>query len=312
MQYIGIDISKERLDVATSGKRSWTFSYSEEGIDALIDQVQTPALELVVMEATGGLEHHLASRLGAAGIPLAIVNPRQARDFARSTGVLAKTDRIDARVLALFAERIQPEVRPLPDEAQRELAALVARRRQLSDMLQSEKNRLRRAEGVVTRDLEAHIAFLEKRLRDVTRTIEETIRESPAWRKDDDLLRSVPGIGPTTSATLLAELPELGAASPEEISALVGVAPLNRDSGQFRGRRSIWGGRARVRNVLYMATLTAVRFNDVLKEHYERLLGRGKAKKVALVACMRKLLVWLNAIMRDHKPWNPSIHIQTA
>lgn len=312
MQYIGIDISKEHLDVATTTKNGWRFDYTDGGIQALLATFHTSELELVVLEATGGLEHPLASQLASEGIAVSIVNPRQVRDFARSTGTLAKTDRVDAKVLALFAERIRPEARPLPSEEQRVLAAMVARRRQIASMIHAERSRLGRAAAAVRPDIEAHIRYLEGRLDEANRAIEEAIKASPIWCADDDLLQSVPGIGRTTSATLIAELPELGRRSPREIAALVGLAPYNRDSGTLRGTRAIWGGRGSVRKTLYMATLVAVRHNPALKEHYNQLLERGKAKKVALVACMRKLLIWLNAIMRERQHWNPSIHRQTA
>lgn len=314
MSYFGIDISQDHLDVATTKSASARFTYDAPGMEALLKVLHDKVLhdadvELIVLEATGGLEHSLAGELATAGFPVAVVNPRQVRDFARATGRLAKTDQIDAQVLALFAERIRPEPRLLPDEAQRALSALVARRRQLSEMLQAERNRLRRAEAVVVKDLEVHIAFLEARLDQTNQSLRAAIEESPLWRVGDDLLQSLPGIGPTVSATLLAELPELGRVSAKEIAALVGVAPFNCDSGTLRGRRVIWGGRVSVRCALYMATLVAVRHNPVLRAHYDQLISRGKAKKVALVACMRRLLLWLNAIMRDQQPWNPEFHL---
>ncbi|PEN10356.1 IS110 family transposase [Longibacter salinarum] len=317
MSYYGLDISKDHLDLATVEGAIGRFPYTPDGIDHVLDHLTHGArteasVALLVMEATGGLEHAVAAALAAAGLPIAVINPRQVRDFARATGRLAKTDEIDATVLALFAERVRPEERPLPDEEQRALSALVTRRRQLLQMLLAEKNRRRRADRVVLPDLEAHIAFLEGRLDQTDRALREAIETSPVWRTGDDLLQSVPGIGPTASATLLAEVPELGRISPKEIAALVGVAPFNCDSGKYRGTRRIWGGRASVRRALYMATLVAVRYNTVLRAHYEQLLARGKAKKVALVACMRKLLVWLNAIMREQEPWNPDYHGLTS
>ena len=260
---------------------------------------------LIVLEATGGYQRTLAAALASDGLPVAVVNPRQVRDFARATGQLAKTDAIDAKMLALFAERIRPEVRPLPEAEQQALAALVARRRQLLEMLQAERNRLSMAHKAVQDELRAHIRFLEKRLDKANRALQEAIEASPIWRAKEDLLRSVPGVGPVLSATLLAELPELGRLSGREIAALVGVAPFNRDSGTLRGQRCIWGGRVSVRCALYMGTLVAVRHNPVLRRFYEQLLGRGKAKKVALVACMRKLLVILNAMMKTQTHWNP-------
>ena len=307
--HIGIDVSEGHLDLATSEGAAGRFPYDADGMSRLLDHLAPIEVALVVIEATGGLEHAAAAELAAAGFAVAVVNPRQVRDFARATGRLAKTDRIDAEALALFAERVRPEPRPLQEAQQRAFAALVARRRQLSEMLQQERNRLRRAEGLVRHDLEAHIAFLEGRLGEAQRGLREAIEASPAWRVGDDLLRSVPGIGPAVSATLLAELPELGRLSSKEIAALVGLAPFNRDSGRMRGRRAIWGGRASVRSALYMGALVGVRHNAVLKAHYHQLLVRGKAKEVALVGCMRKLLVWLNAMLRDGKPWNAEVHL---
>ena len=249
----------------------------------------------------------MAAALASAGLPVAIVNPRQVRDFARATGVLAKTDRIDATTLALFAERIRPEVRPLPDAVAEELTALVTRRRQILEMLLSERNRLRLASAAVRRGIEKHIRWLEHQLQDTDQDLERRVQASPLWRAKDDLLRSVPGIGPTTARTLLAELPELGRLDRREIAALVGVAPFNRDSGTLRGRRVIWGGRAAVRRTLYMATLAATRCNPLLRAFYLRLRERGKPAKLALVACMRKLLTILNAMLRDQQPWRPEL-----
>jgi transposase len=262
------------------------------------------------MEATGGLEHAIAAELAAAGLSVAVVNPRQVRDFARAMGRLAKTDQIDAQVLARFAERVEPEARALPDEEQRELEALVSRRRQLCDMLTQERNRLRRANRVVRVDIEAHIAFLEGRFHDTTAALRQAIEASSAWRVRDELLRSAPGIGPIVSATFVAELPELGRLSSKQVASLVGLAPFNCDSGTMRGNRVIYGGRTTLRCALYMATLSAVRHNAVLKAHYEQLVARGKAKKVALVACMRRLLIWLNAMVRDGVCWDEAIHLK--
>lgn len=310
--YLGIDLSKDHLDAASTQAPLGRFAYNDEGIGRLIERLSTLEVELIVVEATGGLEHALAAELTATGLSVAVVNPRQVHHFARATGRLAKTDQIDAQVLALFAERVRPEVRPLKSDEQHALEALVRRRRQLSAMLTQEKNRLRRATGAVRADLEAHIVFLEERLGGTDQTLRQAIEASAAWRAEDDLLQSVPGIGPVVSATLVAEVPELGRLSSKEIAALVGLAPFNCDSGQMRGRRAIWGGRASVRSALYMATLVAVRHNAVLRLHYAHLLGRGKAKKVALVACMRKLLVWLNAMLRDGAPWQAEIHLATS
>ncbi len=316
--FVGIDVAKDHLDIAASGGQTWRFAYNAEGIEHLIGVLHPLKPQLLVVEATGGLEHAVAAALSAAGFALAVVNPRQVRDFARATGQLAKTDAIDAAVLALFAERIRPEVRALPDEQQRLLAALVARRRQLSEMLVQERNRLHTATGPVRADVETHIAFLESRMKATEEQARTVIAASPAWRADDTLFRSVPGVGPVVSATLVAELPELGQLSHKEIAALVGVAPFNCDSGRQRGQRVIWGGRASVRCALYMATLSGVRYNEALRAHYQGLVARGKAKgrasarPVALVAWMRKLLIWLNAMARDRQPWNVEIHLAAS
>jgi transposase len=309
--YVGIDVSKATLDVAV-GTEASDFSQEqndEAGIERLIGRLtvgkRKPAL--VVMEATGGYEALVAGALAAAGIPVAVVNPRQVRDFAKSTGQLAKTDKIDAVVLYRFAEAIKPEPRPLPDAQAKELQALVVRRRQLVEMLVMEKNR--RAGAAVSarlrKNLDKHIAWLEEAIRRAGADIDGAVRESPMWRENEELLRSVPGVGPVTARTLLAELPELGTLDRKEAAKLVGVAPLNCDSGKFKGKRVIWGGRATVRTALYMATLTATRRNPIIAAAYNALLARGKEKKVALVACMHKLLTILVAMMRDRKRWTP-------
>jgi len=325
--YVGIDVSQEKLDVATA-QESWTEAYTPVGLDALAERLAALRPVLVVLEATGGIEAAVAAGLASAGLPVSVVNPRQVRDFARATGRLAKTDRIDARVLALFAERVRPEVRPLKDEEVRLLQALTARRRQLIEMLTAERNRLSRANPAVRGGLEKHVRFLMEELHEAERDIREHVRSSPLWREKDDLLRSekddllrsekddllrsVPGVGPVLSATLLSELPELGRLNGKEIAALVGVAPFNCDSGTLSGRRVIWGGRRQVRGVLYMAALPAVRSNPAVRAFYAELVGRGKAKKVALVACMRKLLVMLNGIIKKAAPWNPALHTRPA
>jgi len=302
--YIGIDVAKDWLDVAQRpGGEAWRVSSDETGIATLVKRLKGLGPALVLLEATGGLEIPAVAALAAAGLPAVVVNPRQVREFARATGRLAKTDAIDAQVLAQFGEALQPEVRPLPDTATQELASLVARRRQLIEMLTAEKNRLRMATKKVRRNIEAHIRWLERELLDLDDGLGEVIRSSPVWREQDNLLRSVPGVGPVLSSVLLADLPELGKLSRKEIAALVGVAPLNRDSGQFRGRRQVWGGRSQVRATLYMAALVASRYNPVIRAFYQRLQAAGKPKKVALTACMRKLLIVLNAMARHQTPW---------
>lgn len=301
--FVGIDVCKAKLDIAArpSGE-TWSVSRDDEGIAELAVRLQALQPTLVVLEATGGYESEVACAL----VPLmavVVVNPRQVRDFAKATGRLAKTDQIDANVLAHFAEAVRPEPRPLKDDDARELTALVVRRRQLRDMLVAEKNRRHVAPKALRKDLDTHIAFLEKRLTSLSDDIDGMLKRSPIWRAQEDLLRSVPGVGPVLASTLLAELPELGRLNRREVAALVGVAPLNRDSGSFRGRRSIWGGRAAVRAALYMGALVGVRCNAVLAAFYERLIAAGKPKKVALTACMRKLLTMLNAIVRNGRRW---------
>ncbi len=307
--YAGIDVSKGRLDasVRPTGEH-FGFPNDDTGIDSLIARLEEARPTLVVLEATGGFERPVAAALVAAGLAVAVVNPRQARDFARATGRLAKTDVLDAESLARFAEAVRPEPKSLPDEEAHAFGEILARRRQIVGMLVAEKNRLGAATAKpVKRRIEAHVRWLEKELERTDRDLDEAIRESPTWRENDALLRSVPGVGPVLARTLLAELPELGTLPHKRLAALVGVAPLNRDSGtSLRGKRTIWGGRGGVRAVLYMATVAATRFNPSIKGFYERLLAAGKAKKVALVACMRKLLVILNAILKHRAPWSPS------
>lgn len=301
--FIGIDVSKDYLDVATSASQSWRIANEPAAIEALAEQLHAQSPRLVVLEATGRYEAACAAALVAAGVPVAVVNPRQVRDFARATGQLAKTDAIDAAVLALFAERVRPEPRPLPDAETEALQALLLRRRQLLQMLVAEKNRALVASSVVKAGLAKHIRWLERELASVEDDLDSAIRTSPVWRAKEDLLRSVPGVGRVLATTLLAELPELGQLNRREIAALVGVAPLNRDSGMLRGRRSVWGGRSTMRTALYMAAVSAVRWNPAIRTFHERLLDRGKPKKVALVACMRKLLVTCNAVLRDEAEW---------
>ena len=304
----GIDVSKEQLDVAVRGRvtRSWTVKYDEAGVQALVKELRELAPTLLVLEATGGQETHIVAALAMAGLPLAVVNPRQVRDFARATGELAKTDAIDARILALFAERIRPQVRALRDDETRDLDALMTRRRQLVDIRVGERNRLYQSAPVVRSSIAEHIAWLDARIDEADVELQKRIQESSVWREKDRLLQSTPGIGATTSLSLLAGVPELGKLNRQKVSKLIGIAPLNRDSGKFRGQRKIWGGRSDVRSVLYMATLSATRHNPVIREFYQRLLARGKLKKVALVACMRKLLTILNRMLQDGTTWNPA------
>jgi transposase len=305
MEFIGIDVAKAQLEFA--GRPSGVTGAvpnADDGIDALVEQLQARAPTLIVLEATGGYEAAVVAALATAGLPVVVANPRQVRDFARATGQLAKTDAIDAQVLALFAERVRPVPRPLPDAAAQALDALLTRRRQLIGMLTAERNRLLIARSAVRRDLQQHIRFLERRLREADDDLHSAVKASPVWRVKDDLLQSVPGVGRVVSLTLLAELPELGRVSHKEIAALVGVAPLNRDSGTLRGKRLVYGGRAPVRAALYMAALAASKWNPAIRAFYERLRATGKPAKVALTACMRKLLIILNAIARSGTPWH--------
>jgi transposase len=303
--FIGIDVSKRHLDVAQRPAGSpWQVSNDPAGITALVARVAAVAPTGIVLEATGGLEAPVAAALATAGLPVAVVNPRQVRDFAKATGKLAKTDALDAAVLAHFAEAVRPPARPLPDGAAQALSELLARRQQLVEMLTAERNR--RSSLTAGRQLrvDAHIRWLVAELADLTAELRQAIEASPVWRVREALLRSVPGVGPVVALTLVAELPELGAVDRKRLAALVGVAPLNRDSGRFRGRRAIWGGRARVRAALYMAALVGARHNPVLRAFAARLLAAGKPKKVVLVACMHKLLRILNAIARTGTPWH--------
>ena len=303
---VGIDVAKATLEVWVEPDGSgWTVTNDPVGIGELVTRLQARPVARVVLEATGGYEYAAAAALSLAGQAVAVVNPRQVRDFAKATGRLAKTDRIDAQVLARFGAAVRPEPRPLPSATVQELDATVTRRRQVLEMLQAERNRQPLARGKVARQIQQHITWLERQLTTLDDELKRLVEASPVWRARENLLRSVPGIGPVTTATLLAELPELGTLSRHQIAALVGVAPFARDSGTLRGKRAIWGGRTSVRCVLYMATLAAVRWNPPLAATYRRLLDAGKLPKVALIACERKLLVLLNAIVAHGTPWEP-------
>ncbi len=302
--YVGIDVSKKQLDLAfepDNGAKQ--FSNDDVGIAELVAQLKSPIPRLVVLEATGGLELLVTAALAVAGVPVVVVNPRQVRDFAKAIGRLAKTDQLDARVLALFAKAVQPEPRPVRDAENQALEDFVARRRQIVEMITAEKNRLSMSRRATAQDIEVHIRWLEKRLTKVDSDLHDRLKQSPVWRAKDELLRSVPGVGPVLSVTLLASVPELGKLNGKQIAALVGVAPLNRDSGGRRGTRAIWGGRADVRRALYMASVAAIRCNPVIRDFWQRLRNAGKKPKLALVACMRKLLVTLNAMIRSGAPW---------
>lgn len=303
--FIGIDVSKSTLDLhALPGRVASQFPNDPGGITALVSGVLVLAPTLVVLEATGGLEHPAAAALAAAGIPVAVVNPRQTRDFAKATGKLAKTDATDAAVLAHFAEAIRPQVRPVPDAQTRELAELLGRRRQLIGMRTAESNRLGTVTaGRVARSIESHLRWLAKQLEGLDESLGEAIRGSAVWRVNDDLLQSIPGVGRMVSRALMADLPELGTLSREQVAALAGVAPMNRDSGKWSGARAVCGGRSHVRSALYRAALSAKRWNPALREFAARLKEKGKAAKVILVAVARKLLVIANAILRSRRPW---------
>lgn len=308
--WIGIDVAKAWLDVASTGETpGQRVANDPSGITALVADLSEQAPQLVVLEATGGYEMAVAAALAAAGIPVAVVNPRQVRDFAKATGQLAKSDALDARILARFAQRIQPPARPLAAAVTQELASLLARRRQLLQMRTAEQNRRPTLAARLRPALDAHLVWLSAQITALDRELDQTLRESPVWREKEALLRSIPGIGPVVARTLLGELPELGSLDRQQVAALAGVAPLNCDSGTRTGTRHIWGGRAAVRCALYMAVISATRYNPVIQPFYTRLRQEGKAVKVALVACMRKLLTIANAILRDETPWSADVAI---
>lgn len=302
---VGIDVSKQTLEIAVheSGE-TWSSGNDSSGCTALATKLKQLQATGIVLEASGGFETLVAATLSAADLPVIVVNPRQTRDFAKATGQLAKTDRLDCRVLAHFAAAVDPPLRPLKSDETQHLEALLGRRRQIVEMLTAEKNRLaNNRDRAVVKDLQAHIAWLERRLKSSNDELQRLLKNSPSWRERDQLLRSVPGVGPVLSLTLIAQLPELGALNRKEIAKLVGVAPFNWDSGQWRGSRHIWGGRATVRSSLFMATLSAIRFNPTIKSFYRRLIMVGKAPKVAIIACMRKLLTILNVMLKTQTSW---------
>ena len=300
--FVGIDVAKAHLDVAVGSEAtSERFANDEDGIAKLIERLRSNQVALVVLEATGGYQRKVLAELLGAGLQAVAVNPRQVRDFAKAVGTLEKTDEIDSKILALFAERIRPKVRPVVDAATQEFQALLARRRQLMEMFVAEKNRVHQAAtATVRRSVETHIKWLKSQIRDSDKDLENRLRDCPAWNLRIDVLESVPGVGRVTSMSLLADVPEIGTLNRKQIAKLLGVAPLSRDSGSQRGQRTTWGGRASARAALYMATLVATKHNPVIRDFYARLLARGKLKKVALVAAMRKLLTILNAMLRDH------------
>jgi len=304
--FIGIDISKTQMDVAIwDNEETWEFENEAAGWQELVEKAKELNPSLMVVEASGGIEQPVVAELYLEKLPVAIVNPTRVRNFARSTGQLAKTDKLDARLIAHFAQAVRPKVRPLRTAEQEHLNALVTRRRQVVQILTAEKNRRSTTHSTLRKRLQQHIEWLNAELEGLDEEIEQYIQESPSWRKNAALLRSVPGVGPVTASTLLAALPELGTRNRQQIAALVGVAPLNKDSGKMRGKRRVFGGRAPVRRALYMATLVATRVNPVIRSFYEHLLAQGKEKKVALTACMRKLLVILNSMIRNQQTWSP-------
>ena len=303
--FVGIDVSKVRFDVAIHAQATtWQAANTDAGIAALIQQLTEIEPTLILLEATGGFELGLVAALALAKLPVVVTNPRRVRNFARATGQLAKTDKLDAQMLAHFAAALRPEVRPLPSAQEEQLTALLTRRRQIVDMLTVEKNRLHTVRAALRADIEEHLAWLQEKLAKLDAEIDQFIQATPLWQDKDAILQSAPGIGRITASTLLAMLPELGTLNRQEIAALVGLAPVNKDSGKKRGKRRIFGGRAPVRSVLYMATLAAKKHNPVIKKFYEHLLGQGKEKKVALTACMRKLLVILNAMLHANQAWH--------
>ena len=304
MSFVGIDVSKSQLDIAVRpDNKRWSAINNEAGVAGIVKSLHELSPQVIVIEATGGMEMPLVAALSEGQLPVVVVNPRQVRDFAKAVGRLAKTDRIDAEILAHFGEAVKPEVRPLKDEDTQILTALVTRRRQVIEMLTAEKNRMGISPKVVRKDIQKHIDWLQARLENIDRHLDSAIRNSPVWRETDNLLRSVPGVGHVLSVSLITGLPELGTLSRRQIAALVGVAPLNRDSGRFRGKRTVWGGRSQLRSVLYMAALSASRVNPAINIFYRRLIEAGKKPKVALTACMRKLLTILNAMMKNRVQW---------
>ena len=304
--FVGIDVSKDTLEVALwPQEERMSFAQTDDGLSLMVDFIQPFSPCLVVLEATGGLERAAVATLAARSLPVVVVNPRQVRDFAKSKGILAKTDKLDALGIAQFAQAIRPELRPLKTMEAQQLEALLSRRRQIVQMLTAEKNRLHSAPGWTKEDIRLHITWLEKRLEKIEKELGEMICKSPVWRVKDELLRTFKGVGPVLSQSLLSDLPELGRLNRKKIAALVGVAPMNRDSGKFRGRRMVLGGRAEIRSVLYMATVAAIRSNPAIGAFHARLRNAGKAPKVAITACMRKLLTILNAMMKNQTPWRP-------
>lgn len=305
MSYIGIDVSKDTLEVHVRPEGTqWNTTNDKHGLITLVKTLKKCEVELIVMEATGGLEQEAADKLAKAGFGVAIVNPRQVKDFAKSTGKLAKSDKLDAGVIAHYAEAIKPEHRHVVDKVGQALKELVRRRRQVVDMIAAEKNRSVTAKGKALESIRSHIRWLQKELEEIDRDLEGEIKDQPEWKEKDEILRSVPGVGPVTSVVLLSSVTELGSVNRKEIAALAGLAPFNQDSGTMHGKRAVWGGRADVRSIMYMATLSAIRCNPKIKEFYDRLVKAGKAFKLAMTACSRKLLTILNKMIHDRTVWH--------
>lgn len=303
--FVGIDVAKDSMEVTVhESNEHWNFPNDKSGLAKLITKMKKLSPQLIVLEATGGYESTIAIELQSKGFPVAVVNPRQIRDFARSVGILAKTDILDAKVIAQFAAKIQPTPRILPTKAAKKLGAILIRRKQIITMLTAEKNRLQQADSVVRKRVKNHVTWLEKELNDVNKELGQMVQEDPEWKAKDEIIQSVPGVGPNLSITILSDFPELGILNRKQIAALAGIAPFNRDSGKMRGKRSIWGGRDIVRTATYMAAFVAIRFNPLLKSFFDRLINAGKPRKVALVACMRKLLCILNAMLKNRTTWN--------
>jgi len=306
--FVGIDIAKNSMEVTVYGNKDhWEYANDENGLAKLMIKIKRLAPALIVMEATGGYEITVAAELQARGYPVGVVNPRHIRDFARSVGILAKTDTLDARVIARYAATVRPVPRDLPDSETQRMGMILMRRRQVIAMLTSEKNRLYQAGPAVRERIKEHITFLERELDDINKELSKIVEDNPEWKEKSDIMQSVPGVGPNLAITLLADFPELGNLNRKQTAALVGVAPFSRDSGKMRGKRSVWGGRNTVRNAAYMSTFVAIRFNPLLKAFFERLKAAGKPHKVAMVACMRKLLCILNAMLKNHTLWQKSV-----
>ena len=310
--FVGIDVAKAELEIGVIPEsKTWTVSNDGLGIKELIDSLVTLSPSVIVIESTGGYETLVASSLATAQLPVVVINPRHIRSFAKAIGTLAKTDRIDSLVLARYGKSINPELRPLKDKQAQELKAMLGRRKQLVEMLTMEKNRIERATNSVLKDIQAHIFWLESRLQDVDKDLHNSIKNTPVWREKDKIIRSIPGAGPVLSVTLISELPELGILNRRQIAALVGVAPFNCDSGTRKGYRRVWGGRAQIRSILYMASLSAVRYNPVIRAFYKRLIAAGKKPKVSLTACMRKLLTIIDSMVRNGSLWEPIYFLET-